>query len=151
MELIVRDEALAARSTSFSDARSMKPSRSGAAAPPRACSCSTMTALERYWSPVHHGAGRQATTVKTTMRRRASTLRLMARVMSVMGLALSPLDAGGGDGGGGGGDGGGGGSGDGDGEGGGGGGEGKGVTKGGEARAARAAARRQRWSGRTPR
>ena len=90
-----------------------------------------MTALERYWSQVHHGAGRQATTVKTTMRRRASTLRLMARVMSVMGLALSSLDAGGGDGGGGGGDGGGGGSGDGDGEGGGGGGEGKGVTKGG--------------------
>ena len=68
-------------------------------------------------------------TVKTMRRMRASALRLMARVMVVMGVPLSSLDAGGGDGEGGGG--GGGGGGDGDGEGGGGGDEGEGVTRGG--------------------
>ena len=76
-----------------------------------------------------HGEGRQATTVKTMRRMRASTLRLTARVMVVKGVPPSPLDAGGGDGEGEGG--GGGGGGDDDGEGGGGGDEGEGVTRGG--------------------
>ena len=136
----------AARSTSFAVARSMEPLE--APTPPRECStmtsallvgrsleeheapwavcCRALEALDRYWMPVKgHGKGRQATRAKTTRRMRASTLRLTARVMVVMGVPLSSLDAGGGDGEGGGGGGGG------DGEGGGGGAEGEGVTRGG--------------------
>ena len=135
----------AARATSFADARSMAPlkvrvgPRGEGTRPPRECSmttsarakavcCSALEALARYSMPVKgHAEGRQATTVKTMRRMRASTLRLTARVMVVMGVPLSLLDEGGGEGDGEG-DGGGG---DDDGEGGGGGDGGEGVTRGG--------------------